>query len=95
MRVSVLEFFPDSTRCLRWAEEQRVETMFEVMTGNRRRGDGRRDNHPVVWMLIESTSSGILQNNGRITSPGVGLEKRTHRKYHRHNSDPSRCPPNQ
>jgi len=41
--------------------------MFEVTTGNRRREHERRDNHPVDWILIESTSSGILQNTVRVS----------------------------
>ena len=46
--------------------------MFEVMTGNHQQEDERCDNHPVAWILIESTSSGILRNASRVSSFEMG-----------------------
>jgi len=70
--------------------------MFEVMTGNHQGKDERRDNHPVAWILIESTSSGILQNTSRVSSFRVEDRRTEHtrHKHHRHNLVPSRYPPN-
>ena len=36
--------------------------------------DKRCDNHPVAWILIESTSSGILQNTSRVSTSTSSLK---------------------
>lgn len=53
MGVSMLEFLADSTRCLgRSTDKNRVRSLSGTVTPVA---------HPVAWMLIESTSSGMLR----------------------------------